>query len=301
MRPSSSRRATEGRHHRLRCHRGDRRGLRAVGIPQHEQLTPPRPLGSAGWCTTWAGSSHGGPGFVLFVIWLAASKSGASRSAGTTRSPSQTVSWIAMMFSAGMGIGLMFYGVPSRCRTSSPRRPALARPATRRPRRTRWPPPCSTGRCTRGRSTRSSASPSRTACSARVARCSSARRSPPCSERSGGGPAGRVIDMLAIFATLFGSAASLGLGALQIGSGSRDRRRPGQDRKHGARRHHRRPHGLLHPVGRVRCRQGHPVAVQHQHGAGPRASPCSCSWSAPRSSSSTSSQPRSAPTSRTSR
>src|SRR3712207_1206678 len=33
------------------------------------------------------------------------------------------------------------------------------------------------------------------------------------------GPAGRVIDVLAIFATLFGSAASLGLGALQIGSG----------------------------------------------------------------------------------
>jgi choline/carnitine/betaine transport len=30
---------------------------------------------------------------------------------------------------------------------------------------------------------------------------------------------GRVIDMLAIFATLFGSAASLGLGALQIGTG----------------------------------------------------------------------------------
>jgi choline/carnitine/betaine transport len=33
------------------------------------------------------------------------------------------------------------------------------------------------------------------------------------------GPAGKVIDMLAIFATLFGSAASLGLGALQISSG----------------------------------------------------------------------------------
>jgi choline/carnitine/betaine transport len=33
------------------------------------------------------------------------------------------------------------------------------------------------------------------------------------------GPIGKVIDSLAIFATLFGSAASLGLGALQIGSG----------------------------------------------------------------------------------
>ena len=38
-------------------------------------------------------------------------------------------------------------------------------------------------------------------------------------ERRAAGPAGRVIDVLAIFATLFGSAASLGLGALQIGSG----------------------------------------------------------------------------------
>ena len=38
-------------------------------------------------------------------------------------------------------------------------------------------------------------------------------------EKRANGPAGRVIDILAIFATLFGSAASLGLGALQIGSG----------------------------------------------------------------------------------
>jgi len=38
-------------------------------------------------------------------------------------------------------------------------------------------------------------------------------------KRQTDGAAGRVIDILAIFATLFGSAASLGLGALQIGSG----------------------------------------------------------------------------------
>lgn len=37
--------------------------------------------------------------------------------------------------------------------------------------------------------------------------------------RRANGWGGRVIDILAIFATLFGSAASLGLGALQIGSG----------------------------------------------------------------------------------
>lgn len=33
------------------------------------------------------------------------------------------------------------------------------------------------------------------------------------------GPAGKIIDIFAIFATLFGSATSLGLGALQIASG----------------------------------------------------------------------------------
>ncbi|MEO5652812.1 MAG: BCCT family transporter, partial [Marmoricola sp.] len=38
-------------------------------------------------------------------------------------------------------------------------------------------------------------------------------------KRRADGRAGKVIDILAIFATLFGSAASLGLGTLQIGSG----------------------------------------------------------------------------------
>jgi choline/carnitine/betaine transport len=37
--------------------------------------------------------------------------------------------------------------------------------------------------------------------------------------RHADGPGGRAIDMMAIFATLFGSAASLGFGALQIGAG----------------------------------------------------------------------------------
>lgn len=37
--------------------------------------------------------------------------------------------------------------------------------------------------------------------------------------RRADGPIGKVIDILAIFATMFGTAASLGLGALQIGSG----------------------------------------------------------------------------------
>ena len=51
-------------------------------------------------------------GCVLFVIWLAASKFGRIPLGRDDEEPEfRTVSWIAMMFSAGMGIGLMFYGV----------------------------------------------------------------------------------------------------------------------------------------------------------------------------------------------
>ena len=39
------------------------------------------------------------------------------------------------------------------------------------------------------------------------------------------GPIGKGIDVIAIFATLFGSATSLGLGALQITGGTRQRLR----------------------------------------------------------------------------
>ena len=50
--------------------------------------------------------------FVLFVIWLAASKYGRIPLGQDGEEPEfKTVSWIAMMFSAGMGIGLMFFGV----------------------------------------------------------------------------------------------------------------------------------------------------------------------------------------------
>ncbi|HEY0774957.1 MAG TPA: BCCT family transporter, partial [Nocardioidaceae bacterium] len=50
--------------------------------------------------------------FVVFVIWLAAGRFGSIPLGNDDEEPEfRTVSWIAMMFSAGMGIGLMFYGV----------------------------------------------------------------------------------------------------------------------------------------------------------------------------------------------
>ena len=109
--------------------------------------------------------------FVVFVIWLAVGRFGDITLGNDGEKPEfKTVSWIAMMFSAGMGIGLMFYGVsePLSHFVTPPPAPAPRTPA--RPCRRRWPPRCSTGRCTRGRSTPSSGSPSPTAPSARAVR-----------------------------------------------------------------------------------------------------------------------------------
>src|SRR5918994_876355 len=51
-------------------------------------------------------------GFLAFSIYLAASRYGRIRLGGDDERPEfSTVSWVAMMFSAGMGIGLMFFGV----------------------------------------------------------------------------------------------------------------------------------------------------------------------------------------------
>src|SRR4028118_1104668 len=51
-------------------------------------------------------------GFLAFSLYLAASRYGRVRLGGDEEQPEfSTVSWVAMMFSAGMGIGLMFFGV----------------------------------------------------------------------------------------------------------------------------------------------------------------------------------------------
>jgi choline/carnitine/betaine transport len=159
-------------------------------------------------------------GFVVFVVWLAISRYGAIPLGRDDEEPEfRTVSWVAMMFSAGMGIGLMFYGV--------------SEPVTH----FTDPPPGAEGADGIGAA--------RTAMATtmfhwtlhpwaiyaivglaiaygvyrkgRVQLISSAFA--PLLGRHANGPGGKVIDMFAIFATLFGSATSLGLGALQIRSG----------------------------------------------------------------------------------
>lgn len=174
---------------------------------------------NGGWAFVLAAS-----GFVVFALWLAISRYGRIPLGQDGEGPEfRTVSWVAMMFSAGMGIGLMFYGV------SEP----LAHFIT--------PPP--------GTDPADSADAMQTAMATTlfhwtlhpwaiyavvglaIAYSTFRRRRrqtisavfvPLIGEKNAHGAPGRVIDILAIFATLFGSAASLGLGALQIGSGFRE-------------------------------------------------------------------------------
>ncbi|MDQ1024394.1 choline/carnitine/betaine transport [Streptomyces umbrinus] len=160
-------------------------------------------------------------GFVVFALWLAVSRYGRIHLGAEGEEPEfKTVSWVAMMFSAGMGIGLMFYGV------SEP----LSHYTT--------PPP--------GTDPADSAERMQTAMATtlfhwtlhpwaiyavvglaiaystfrkRRRQTISAVFTPLIGEKHANGSVGRAIDILAIIATVFGSAASLGLGALQIGSG----------------------------------------------------------------------------------
>ncbi|KDN76067.1 BCCT transporter [Streptomyces olindensis] len=171
---------------------------------------------NGGWAFVLAAS-----GFVVFALWLAVSRYGRITLGAEGEEPEfRTVSWIAMMFSAGMGIGLMFYGVSeplSHFVTPPPGTdPADANEAMETAMATTlfhwtlhpWAMYAVVGLAIaystfrRGRR-----------------QLISAVFTPLIGERRANGWGGRIIDILAIFATLFGSAASLGLGALQIGSG----------------------------------------------------------------------------------
>ncbi|MGW7317680.1 BCCT family transporter [Streptomyces sp. NPDC054865] len=174
---------------------------------------------NGGWAFMLAAS-----GFVVFALWLAISRYGRISLGREGEAPEfRTVSWVAMMFSAGMGIGLMFYGVseplahydkppPGTHPVDSAERMQTAMATTLfhwtlHP----WAIYAVVGLAIaystfrRGRR-----------------QTISAVFEPLIGERHAHGAVGRVIDILAIFATLFGSAASLGLGALQIGSGFRE-------------------------------------------------------------------------------
>ncbi|GAF42693.1 BCCT family transporter [Rhodococcus wratislaviensis] len=163
-----------------------------------------------GWLFIAASSA-----FVVFSLFLAFSRYGRIPLGRDGEKPEfRTVSWIAMMFSAGMGIGLMFYGVAE----------PLAHLVS--------PPPGTDGSVGSAMATTmfhwglhpwaiyAVVGLSIAYGSYRRGRKQliSAAFFPLLGRRSEGA-VGKVIDILAIIATMFGTAASLGLGALQIGSG----------------------------------------------------------------------------------
>ncbi|WP_353507218.1 BCCT family transporter [Gordonia sp. ABSL1-1] len=155
-------------------------------------------------------------GFVVFAIWLALSKYGRIPLGRDDEQPEyRTVSWIAMMFSAGMGIGLMFFGAyePLFHYVTPP--PETGGPDIREAMATTmfhwgfhpWAMYAVVGLAIAYSTFRLGRN-----------QLMSAVFAPLLGNRSNGVGA-KIIDILAIFATLFGTVASLGLGALQIGSG----------------------------------------------------------------------------------
>ncbi|WP_420176219.1 BCCT family transporter [Luteococcus sp. OSA5] len=171
-------------------------------------------VGNAGWLFALAAT-----GFVFFVLWLAISPYGRIPLGRDGEGPEfTTTSWIAMMFSAGMGIGLMFYGAAE----------PLAHFVT---------PPPGTGDADVKQALATTlfhwglhpwaiyaiVGVSIAYGVFRMGRplTISAVFEPLLGKRQTYGPAGKVIDIFAIFATLFGSATSLGLGALQIAEGAK--------------------------------------------------------------------------------
>lgn len=159
-------------------------------------------------------------GFVVFVLWLAMSRFGNIPLGRDDEEPEfRTISWISMMFAAGMGIGLMFFGV------SEPLTHFIN-------------PPPGTGPDGNQAAVQNAMATTLFHWTlhpwaiyavvglaigygvyrkGRLHLISAAFA--PLIGKHAHGPAGKVIDILAIFATLFGSATSLGLGALQIRSG----------------------------------------------------------------------------------
>ncbi|MDQ1034913.1 choline/carnitine/betaine transport [Streptomyces sp. V3I8] len=171
---------------------------------------------NGGWAFMLAASC-----FVVFALWLAVSRYGRIHLGAEGEEPEfRTVSWVAMMFSAGMGIGLMFYGVSEPLSHYSTPPPGTA-PADSAERMETamattlfhwtlhpWAIYAVVGLAIAYSTYRK-----------RRRQTISAVFTPLIGEKHANGSAGRAIDILAIIATIFGSAASLGLGALQIGSG----------------------------------------------------------------------------------
>ncbi|WP_369055927.1 BCCT family transporter [Kineococcus terrestris] len=176
--------------------------------------------GVLSWLTTNFGWAFvlGATGFVGFSFWLMLSRHGKIRLGRDDERPEfSTVSWFAMMFSAGMGIGLLFYGVSEPISHLATVPEAGIEPLTQEAERYSmvyslfhwalhpWSIYAVVGLALAYAWYRKGRTGGFSAPFAPLLRGRT-------------GPA-KVIDVLAIFATLFGTATSLGLGAAQINGG----------------------------------------------------------------------------------
>lgn len=161
--------------------------------------------------------------FVLFAVMLALSKYGRIRLGPDDAKPEfSTFSWVSMMFATGMGIGLMFWGVAEPLTHLNTPPLGMAQPGSPEAAQLSmqytffhwgfqpWAMYAVIGLCIAYFAYRKG----------RGNLISSAFY-PLIGERASRGP-GKAIDVLAIFATLVGSATSLGLGALQMTGGIDD-------------------------------------------------------------------------------
>jgi choline/carnitine/betaine transport len=179
-------------------------------------------IANFGWLFIIAGNL-----FVVLAVTIAASRYGAIRLAANSDEEPEfgLLPWISMMFAAGMGIGLMFYGVaePLSHHFDAPP-PLQLNPGS----------PYYADQLQEGALVYSyfhwGLHPWAIYAVAGLALGYSTFRkqrgnnlsdafAPLTAGRRWGPAVGRVIDLLAVFATVFGTAASLGLGALQVAVG----------------------------------------------------------------------------------
>src|SRR5919206_930066 len=172
-------------------------------------------LRSMGWVFVLAAA-----GFIAFAAYMGFSRYGTLRLGKDTDRPEfRTSSWVAMMFSAGMGIGLVFWGAAEPISHLAAPPLGLAEPGTQAAGRLamqytffHWAltPWCLYGivGLALGYFSLRKGMPNLISTAFR-----------PLIGDKVDGPIGRSIDILAIWATLFGSATSLGFGAAQINSG----------------------------------------------------------------------------------
>jgi choline/carnitine/betaine transport len=155
--------------------------------------------------------------FVAFVLFIAFSRFGSIRLGEVDEQPEfRTISWIAMMFAAGMGIGLMFFGAAEPLTfylDAVPNHEAREVGAAMATTMYHWTLHPWAIYAIVGLAIAYS--------TFRLGRKQliSSAFIPLIGEKNAEGWLGKVIDILSIFATIFGTACSLGLGALQIRSG----------------------------------------------------------------------------------